>query len=168
MTRNTDETYRSFFNRLVGFVRQHLPKETYTAEGISCPNTRETPTIGLLDAIAIHWLLSIDGRLLDIVKVEYATDLKTKRLCQMVKVISKSVDELLARYEQRDQIASISATSNDIPQEQTAVSPDSISALVSWIERLKQQFSPDSISALVSRIKRLESSRPSYQRKKRA
>ena len=60
MTRDTDETYRGYFNRLVGFVRQHLPRNAVHAEGVSSPNTGEELTIALLDSIAIHWLLNID------------------------------------------------------------------------------------------------------------
>ena len=84
MTKEENETYRNYFNRLVGFVRQHLPKKAYTAEGVSCPTDGEPLTIALLDAIAIHWLVSIDKRLVNIVKTEFATDLKTKRISQMI------------------------------------------------------------------------------------
>ena len=107
MSRNTDESYRAYFNRLVGFVRQHLPAAAYEAEGVTCPNTGEKLTIALLDAITIHWLLSIDRRLLSIVKTEFAPELKTKRICQMIKIIAQNVDELLLRYENRDQISSV-------------------------------------------------------------
>ena len=107
MKREPEETYRSFFNRLVGFMRQYLPTEAVTVEGVSAPTTGEKLTVALLDSIAIHWLLCIDPRLVGIVKTEYATELKTLRLSQMVKTISKSIDELLTRYGGKDQIASI-------------------------------------------------------------
>ena len=87
MTRDSDETYRSFFNRLVGFVRQHLPKQQINVEGIASPADGEKLTVALLDAITIHWLLSIDKRLLNIVRTEFATQLKSKRVCQMIKEI---------------------------------------------------------------------------------
>ena len=74
MTKLEDETYRSYFNRLVGFIRQHLPNKSYEAEGISCTAVGETLSIGLLDAITIHWLISIDRRLLDIVKTVVLTE----------------------------------------------------------------------------------------------
>ena len=60
MTKNPEETYRGFFNRLVGFVRQHLPQQQVEAEGVSSPRAGEALTISLLDSIAVHWLLSID------------------------------------------------------------------------------------------------------------
>ena len=62
MARNPGESYRGFFNRLVGFVRQHLPTDQINAEGVQSPTTGESLSIGLLDAITIHWLLSIDRR----------------------------------------------------------------------------------------------------------
>ena len=80
MERNDQETYRGFFNRLVGFVRQHLPRQALEAEGVRSPQDGETLTIGLLDTITVHWLLSIDKRLVKIIKTEYSTELKTKRM----------------------------------------------------------------------------------------
>ena len=56
----------------------------YASMSMTSPNTGEKLTIGLLDSIAVHWLLAIDKRLIGIVKTEFAADLKTKRLCQML------------------------------------------------------------------------------------
>ena len=68
MSRETGETYRNFYNRLVGFTRQHLPKKSFTAEGVTCPQDGEQLSVALLDNIAIHWLLSIDKRLNGIIR----------------------------------------------------------------------------------------------------
>ena len=102
MTKLPEETYRNFYNRLVGFVRQHLPKKEIKAEGAKSPVTGEVMTVALLDSIAIHWLLTIDKRLINIIKTEFATDLKSKRLCQMIKIIASNIDELLARYDNQN------------------------------------------------------------------
>ena len=153
MEKNPEETYRGFFNRLVGFVRQHLPSEAFTAEGVSCPTNGETLTIALLDAITIHWLLSIDKRLLKIIKTEFATDLKTKRLCQMVKTISQSIDELILRYEQKDQVSAIHSFQQDVPVVPVDSSP---------------VYNNDSgLNSLVQRIERLESSSKYNNRRKK-
>ena len=61
MTRETGETYRNYFNRLVGFTRQHLPQRQITVEGVTVPAAGETLTVALLDSIAVHWLLNIVG-----------------------------------------------------------------------------------------------------------
>ena len=54
MYKDPDETYRSFYNRLVGFVRQHLPKLPVEVEGVVVPAGGESLTVALLDSIAIH------------------------------------------------------------------------------------------------------------------
>ena len=124
MTRNQDESYRGFYNRLVGFVRQHLPQTSYEADGVKSPTTGEHLSISLLDAVTIHWLLTIDRRLISIVKTELATDLKTKRMCQLVKQIAPNIDEWLQRYNQNDMVSTVTsqqatqvlpATSNETP-----------------------------------------------------
>ena len=152
MKKTQEETYRGYFNRLVGFVRQHLPQQAYEAEGIVSPPTGESLSISLLDSITIHWLISIDRRLLDIVKVEFATDLKTKRICQMVKTIAKNIDDLLARYEQRDSISVIK-------------SPDTVEKTAASCAAPAEQ---NALHALIQRVDRLEtSSRMQGQKKPR-
>ena len=51
MRREPDKSYRSFYNCLVGFMRQHLPKQAVTAEGVVSPLLEK---ILVLDAVAIH------------------------------------------------------------------------------------------------------------------
>ena len=115
MRKEPDESYRNYFNRLVGFVRQHLPKTEIKAEGITSQSTGETLSILLLDTVAIHWLVTVDKRLVNIVKTEYASELKNKRLCQMVKVIAPNIDDLLARYNTKDQISLIKSPAEPLP-----------------------------------------------------
>ena len=129
MTRQDNETYRSYYTRLVGFVRQRLPQQAITSEGVSCPDAGEQLSIGLLDAIAIHWLISINPKLLGIIKTEFATDLKTKRLCQMVKPISRSIDDLLKRYDTKDQVAMVTS--------KTPAANDDVTALIRRIDQLE-------------------------------
>ena len=95
----------------MGFVQQHLPTTRLSAEGVNSPPNGEVMSIGLLDSIAIHWLITIDKRLINIVKTEFATQLKTHRLCQIIKHIAPNIDELLIRYNNSDSIASIAQMS---------------------------------------------------------
>ena len=74
---------------------------------MTSPAQGEELTVALLDSIAIHWLLSIDRRLINIVKTEFSTELKTKRLSEMIKPIATNIDDLLARYEKKDQVVTI-------------------------------------------------------------
>ena len=135
MTRETGETYRSFYNRLVGFVRQHLPVDTVQAEGVVSPATGESLTIGLLDAIAVHWLNTIDKRLIQIIKTEFATELKEHRLCEMIKTISKNIDELLAKHSATDQINQISTSSYSTRP--NVADQDTVDSMLRRIEKLE-------------------------------
>ena len=139
MKREPEETYKSFFNRLVGFMRQHLPTQAYTSEGVTAPPTGENLTVALLDAVAIHWLLCIDKCLVGIVKTEFASELKTMRLSQMVKTIAKNIDELLARYSNKEQITLVENNSLRaiMPADKSLDSTKDISALVQRVERLE-------------------------------
>ena len=142
MSREPEESYRSYFNRLVGFVRQHLPKTEIQAEGVTSSATGDSLSIALLDTIAIHWLVTIDKRLVNIVKTEFASDLKSKRLCQMVKTIAQNVDELLVRYGSKDQVNSIQAEEKLKLKNTTHVTPPSsdFSHLVQRIENLESNY----------------------------
>ena len=142
MERLPQETYRNFFNRLVGFVRQHLPDTSVTAEGITSPAGGETLSIGLLDSIAIHWMMKIDRRLINIVKTEFAADLKNKRLCEMIKQIATNVDDLLARYSNVDTINKVSiksVKSTSATNFPPAPDSDTIDMIVGRLERLESK-----------------------------
>ena len=136
MSKLPEETYRSYFNRLVGFIRQHLPSKAFEVEGITSPTTGEKLTVALLDTVAIHWLLNIDKRLVNIIKTEYATELKTKRLSQLVKQIAQNIDDLLLRYETKDYV-SLVQVEDKVKINSTHTSD--ISSLVRRIEKLESK-----------------------------
>ena len=48
MTRQEDETYRGFYNRLVGFVRQHLPRRAESADGLHVLTQANSCQLGYL------------------------------------------------------------------------------------------------------------------------
>ena len=145
MSKDPQETYRGFFNRLVGFVRQHLPREKYEAEGVKCTSSGEILTIGLLDAITIHWLNSIDRRLIKIIKTEFSTELKSKRICQMVKAIAPNIDELLCRYSQQEssnEIAVITPSTQTFNTVTATTNDASVDMIIRRLERLQNSNRP--------------------------
>ena len=137
MSQNTDETYRAYFNRLVGFVRQHLPAKAYEAEGVTCAHNGEQLTIALLDAITIHWLMSIDKRLLSIVKTEFASELKNKCICQMVKIIAQTIDDLLVRYDTRDQVSTVKTSRVSYNDNKSNRQDKSLDAIIKRLNKLE-------------------------------
>ena len=113
LKKETGETYRNFWNRLVGYVEQHLAKNPtggtpVEIEGIAIPTGGDKISVTMLDLITMYWMSQIDPRLSNIVKVEFATELKSERICQLVKRIATNADELLKRFENpKDQIQTI-------------------------------------------------------------
>ena len=136
MNKLPEETYRSYFNRLVGFIRQHLPNKAFQVEGFTSPRTGEKLTVALLDTVTIHWLLNIDRRLVNIVKTEFATELKTKRLSQLVKQIAQNIDDWLLRYDTKDYVNLINTDNK--PKLDNGNSCE-ISSLVRRIEKLESK-----------------------------
>ena len=138
MAKEPQETYRGYFNRLVGFVRQHLPRAKFEAEGVKCSDRGESLTIGLLDAVTLHWLNSVDKRLVKIVKTEFATELKVKRICQMVKTIAPNIDDLLLRYNVQE-TSEVSHLSTTRPQAHSMATSEttSVDMILRRLERLE-------------------------------
>ena len=156
LKKEPEETYRNFWNRLVGYVSQHLAKNPadgskLTVEGATVPEAGDTISVTMLDLITIHWMSEIDSRLHAAVKIEFATDLKTKRVCQLVKRIATNADDLLKRYEApKDQVQKISQPVTPQPQPATICATNSqssgkhdsedIIARINRIERNQRKF----------------------------
>ena len=125
MKKDPTESYRNFWNRLVGFMEQHLPAKRVEVDGAQCGDAGEKLTVSLLDAISVHWLMAIDKRLIGIIKTEYASQLKEKRLCELVKVIARNIDELLQRYETK------SDSINSVASKKTTAGPSVLKQIIS-------------------------------------
>ena len=97
--RETEETYKQFFERLVDHCRQHLVKDDVKIEGRATVGDKLT-VLGL-NLVAITWMNKIHPKLINIVKVEYAVRLKGKeQIASLVPEIARCIDELLARHDQ--------------------------------------------------------------------
>ena len=96
--RETEETYKQFFERLVDHCRQHLVKDDVKIEGRA--TVSDKLTILALNLVTIIWINKIHPRLLGIVKVEYAVRLKGReQIATLVPEIARCADELLARHD---------------------------------------------------------------------
>ena len=81
-------------------MERHLAPPKVKVENTDTGPKGDKMTVSLMDMIAQHWLMRTDPRLVNIVKVEYATELKKgTRICELVPQISNCVDDLLARHE---------------------------------------------------------------------
>ena len=117
--KNEAETYRSYWERLVDHVRDHLavspalPAEAIKVEEAVAPRgAGEGLTVTLLDLVTVWWLNNINPRLLAIVRREYHNELKKgTRISQLVRRVAKQIDALLDRDDHTDKVQSVSSRS---------------------------------------------------------
>ena len=96
--RETEETYKQFYERMVDHCRQHLVKDDVKIEGRA--TVGDKLTVLALNLITILWINKIHPRLLGIIKVEFAVRLKGKtQIAALVPEIARCADDLLARHD---------------------------------------------------------------------
>ena len=99
----SSETYRQMFDRMVAFSSQHLmPARTpqVDVDGVLVPDGGDALTVSHLNLIELLWLDKLSPDLLNIVRTEYAKELRDNEpLAGLVPRISQNVDHLLLKYE---------------------------------------------------------------------
>ena len=98
LTMETGESYRQFFERLVGHARQHSSPAGSAVDNTTVPGDGDTMTVSHLNMIALWWMRKIHTDLISVVRTEYAVELRNnKPLASLVPRISANVDSLLQR-----------------------------------------------------------------------
>ena len=96
--KTNSESHRQFFERLSNYIRQHLAKANLNIDGLSSGQNGDKMTISLLNLVVVNWLDKTDPKLIEIVKHEYATDLRNgQQLIQLMPKIASSIDSLLRK-----------------------------------------------------------------------
>ena len=96
----TGESYRQFFEHLVGHARQHSSPAGSAVDNTMVPGDGDTMTVSHLNMIALWWMRKIHVDLNSVVRTEYAVELRNnKPLASLVPRISANVDSLLQRYD---------------------------------------------------------------------
>ena len=105
--KETGETHRQFYERLLQHVKQHLaPVQARVDRTIN--TSADTMNISMMNMVALQWLRKTDPSLIDIVRTEYSTELRDNiQLAELVPRIAINIDSLLRRY-------NIGATSNKV------------------------------------------------------
>ena len=98
LNKQTDETHRQFYERLLQHVKQHLaPKDAKVKPIVAV--TADEMSVTLMNMVALQWLRKTNRSLIDMVKVEYSTELKgNTQLAALVPRIALNIDSLLCRY----------------------------------------------------------------------
>ena len=97
--KNSEETHRQFFERLLQHTKQHLaPADAKVEDFVN--TVEDKMTISLMNMVAIQWLRKINPDLIEIVKTEYSTELRSNiQLADLVPRIAPNVESLLKRYD---------------------------------------------------------------------
>ena len=96
--KNPEENYRQFYERLLQHSKLHLAPENAEV-GKLVDTEKDKMTISLMNLVALQWLRKIDIQLIQIVKMEYSTELRDKtQLAHLVPRIAPNIDSLLSRY----------------------------------------------------------------------
>ena len=72
--KNTGETHRQFYERLLQHARQHLAPANVKVEEVETGNQAESMSVSLMNMVALQWLRKTDPMLIKIIKTEYSTD----------------------------------------------------------------------------------------------
>jgi len=122
MKKEPGENNRQFYERLLQFAQLHLAQAEATAGGLT-NQVADKMSISIMNHIAVHWLRKINTQLLQIVKTEYSTELRSgEQLAALVPRIAPNIDSLLARYSS----ANVSKVSDVIFDEKTTEEDPSV------------------------------------------
>ena len=119
--KKSEETHRQFYERLLQHTKQHLAPKNVKVENFTTTED-EKMSISLMNMVALQWLRETNPALIDIVKTEYSTDLRSNvQLADLVPRIAPNIDSLLKRYDQ-----GVVANKVDIPDKletENAITP---------------------------------------------
>ena len=100
MYKQTGETHRQFYERLLQHVKQHLAPAGVKVEQL-ITTSADKMSVSMMNMVALQWLRKIDPSLIKIVRTEYSTELRNNiQLADLVPRISLNIDSLLTRYNQ--------------------------------------------------------------------
>ena len=105
-TKQSGESYRQFYERILAYVRQHSKSdENVMVEGVSCQAGGDKISVSHANLITLMWLRKIHPELISIIKTEYSMELRdNKPLASLVPRISVNIDNLLAKYDKAGQV----------------------------------------------------------------
>ena len=106
LNKQTGESYRQFYERLMAHVRQHLLATAGVAvDGATVAAGGDKLTVSHMNMVALMWLRKIHPELLNIVRTEYSLELRNNSsLASLVPRISVSIDSLLTKYDKIGQV----------------------------------------------------------------
>ena len=98
LNKTSDENHQQFYERLLQHARLHMAPAQADVCKLKITKPDEM-SITIMNMVALQWLRKTDQNLINIVKTEYSTELKSgTQLANLVSSIAPNIDNLLSRY----------------------------------------------------------------------
>ena len=101
LNKETGESYRQFFERMMAHVRQHLQTQAgVNVDGATVPRGGDKISVSHANLVALIWLQKIHPEMVNIVRTENSLELReNKPIAGLIPRISVNVDNLLSKYD---------------------------------------------------------------------
>ena len=114
-TKQVNESYRQFYERIVAHARLHLQSVAgVSVDGAVVPNGGDRISVSHSNLLALMWLRKIHPELINIVRTEYSLELReNKPLASLVPRIAVNVDNLLSKYDKIGGVNAVMSNNNE-------------------------------------------------------
>ena len=113
MRQDPGENHRQFFERLLSHTRRHLAPEGAKVD-LLLNKQPDKMSISLMNIVALQWLRKINPDLIEIIKTEYSTELRSNsQLAELIPRIAPNIDSLLKRYSSSSNVQQLEMSEED-------------------------------------------------------
>ena len=120
--KQSGESYRQFFERLMAHVRKHLITTPGVAvDGATVAAGGDRLTVSHMNQVTLMWLRKIHPEMINIVRTEYSLELRNNTaVSSLVPRIAVNVDSLLAKYDKVGQVNLVQYDDDDDTKQASA------------------------------------------------
>ena len=97
MKKSGTETPHQFFEKLSSHVQRHLTKKNVKIDNFDSGDTGDKMTLSMMNVITLMWLEKMNPRLIDIIRLEFADELRNRSLYEIMPRIATLVPQLLQK-----------------------------------------------------------------------
>merc|ERR1711894_234232 len=113
MKKTSSETPHQFFEKLSSHYTKHLTKPGVKVESFDSGEKGDQMNLSMMNFIAVQWLEKINPNLIDVIRLEFADDLRNKSLYEMMPRIATVIPQLLQKGELQANINKLSIGEQD-------------------------------------------------------
>ena len=97
MKKSSTETPHQFFEKLSSHVQRHLTKPQVEVDNFNSGVTSDKMNLSMMNMITLLWLEKMNPKLIDVVRLEFADELRNRSLYEIMPRIATLVPQLLQK-----------------------------------------------------------------------